>query len=84
VLKVVTVGGLYKMRDYAEFLTEEQIVAEVTEMAKNPAILKHESEERSVFFTNPANAEEIEEQQSRMDLVIALYEARKTAGLAQK
>ena len=72
------------MKDHAEFLTEEQIAAEVAEMAKNPAILKRESEERSAYFTDPANAAEIEEQQARMDLIIALYEARKAAGLTQK
>ena len=58
--------------------------AEVAEMAKNPAILKRESEERSAYFTDPANAAEIEVQQARMDLIIALYEARKAAGLTQK
>lgn len=72
------------MRDHAEFLTEEQIAAEVAEMVKNPAILKRESEERNAYFTDPANAAEIEEQQARMDLIIALYEARKAAGLTQK
>ena len=72
------------MKEHAEFLTEEQHAAEVAEMAKNPSILKRESEERSAYFTDPANVAEIEEQQARMDLVIALYEARKAAGLTQK
>jgi hypothetical protein len=72
------------MKEHAEFLTEEQLAAEVAEMAKNPSILKCESEERSAYFTDPANVAEIEEQQARMDLVIALYEARKAAGLTHK
>lgn len=72
------------MREHADFLTDAQIAAEVAEMAKNPAMLKSESEERNAYFTDPANAAEIEEQQTRMDLVIALYEARRAAGLTQK
>ena len=40
--------------------------------------------ERDAYFADPANAAEIEEQQARMDLVIALYNARKEAGLTQK
>ena len=40
--------------------------------------------ERNAYFADPANAAEIEEQQARMDLVIALYKARKEAGLTQK
>lgn len=40
--------------------------------------------ERDAYFNDPANAEKIEEQQARMDLVISLYEARRAAGLTQK
>ena len=40
--------------------------------------------ERDAYFADPANAAEIEERQARMDLVIALYNARKEAGLTQK
>ena len=40
--------------------------------------------ERDDYFADPANAAEIEERQARMDLVIALYNARKEAGLTQK
>ena len=72
------------MKEHADFLTDAQIAAEVAELAKNPAMLKSESEERNAYFTDPANAAEIEEQQARMDLVIALYEARRAAGLTQK
>ena len=53
-------------------------------MTKIQAILKRESDERTAYFTDPANAAEIEEQQARMDLIIALYNARKSAGLTQK
>ena len=40
--------------------------------------------ERDTYFADPANAADIEERQARMDLVIALYNARKEAGLTQK
>ena len=40
--------------------------------------------ERDAYFADPANAEEIEEYQARMDLVIALHKARKEARLTQK
>ncbi len=71
-------------KEHAEFLTDAQIAAEIAEMAKNPAALKAESEERDAYFTAPANAAEIEEQQTLMDLVTALYEVRRAAGLTQK
>ena len=68
----------------ADFLTDTQLAAEIAELAANPALAKNESAERDIYFTDPANAAEIEEQQARMDLVIALYEARRAAGLTQK
>lgn len=72
------------MKDHADYLTEEQLAAEIAEMKKNPAILKRDSEERDAYFSDPANAAEIAKQQAQMDLIIALYQARKKAGLTQK
>ncbi len=74
------------MREHAEFLTDEQIATEVAQIKKDIAngIVSDEEKERNAYFTDPANAAEIEEQQARMDLIIALYEARKSAGLTQK
>lgn len=74
------------MKDHAEFLTEEQIAAEVEQMKREieSGAISAEEKERNAYFSDPANAAEIEEQQARMDLVIALYEARKAAGLTQK
>lgn len=40
--------------------------------------------EREAYFNDPANAEEIAEQQARMNLVITLHNARQEAGLTQK
>lgn len=40
--------------------------------------------ERDAYFNDPANAGEIAEQQTCMDLIIALYNARKAAKLTQK
>lgn len=71
-------------KEHADFLTDAQLAAEIAELAANPALAKTESAERDTYFTDPANAAEIEEQQARMDLVIALYEARRAAGLTQK
>ena len=74
------------MKDHAEFLTKKQIAAQIAEMKRmlQDGTIYDESNKRHAYFTDPANAAEIEEQQAKMDLVIALYEARKAAGLTQK
>lgn len=73
-------------KDHAEYLTDEQIAAEVAQMAQDikAGKISEDEAERDAYFTDLANAADIEEQQARMDLVIALYEARKAAGLTQK
>ena len=62
------------MKEHAEFLSDEQIAAEIAQLVNNPATLKADSQERDRYFADPANATEIKEQQELMNLVIALYE----------
>ena len=73
-------------KDHAEYRTEAQIAAEVEEMMRDikTGKISDDEAERDAYFYDPANAAAIEEQQARMDLVIALYEARRAAGLTQK
>ena len=74
------------MNDHAKYLTEEELIAEIAQIKRDieRSVIDPEEKERNAYFTDPANAAEIEEQQARMDLIIALYEARKSAGLTQK
>ena len=66
-------------------MTDEQIAAEVAELAKNlDAKYEEQSRERDAYFNDPANAEEIDKMFARMDLVEALYKARHEAGLTQQ
>ena len=72
--------------DHAEYLTEEQIAAEVAKMAeaiKNGEKSADEAE-RDAYFADPANAEEAAAMFARMELVEALYKARQEAGLTQR
>ena len=72
-------------KDHAEYLTDEQIAAEVANLAKNlDAIYEEQSRERDAYFTDPANAEEIDQMFARMKLVEDLYKARHDAGLTQQ
>ena len=59
----------------AELLADIQSITPETDPARA---------ERDAYFADPANEAAIEEQQARMDLIIALYKARKEAGLTQK
>ena len=74
------------MKDHARYMTDAELTAEIEQIKQEIASgeISAEEKERNAYFTDPANAAEIEEQQARMDLVIALYEARKAAGLTQK
>lgn len=67
---------------HARYMSEK----EIEEMLKNfnPEEKDPAEIERDAYFGDPANAKEIAEQQARMDLVIALYNARKAANLTQK
>ena len=72
--------------NHAKYLTDAEITAEVAKIKAEieAGIVSDEEKERDAYFNNPANAAEIEEQQARMDLIIALHKARKSAGLTQK
>lgn len=61
--------------------TDEELLQDIDMVmnGKDPAEV-----ERDAYFNDPANAEAIKAQQSRMELVIALHNARKAAGLTQK
>lgn len=74
------------MKDHARYMTDAELDAEVEQIKKmiESGEISEDEKERNAYFTDPANAAEIEEQQAKMDLVIALYEARKAAGLTQK
>ena len=61
--------------------TDKEILADIEAVTNGT---DPEEAERDAYFNDPANAAEIEEQQARMDLIIALYNARKEAGLTQK
>ena len=74
------------MKDHARYMTDAELDAELKQIKKmiESGEISEDEKERNAYFTDPANAAEIEEQQAKMDLVIALYEARKAAGLTQK
>lgn len=72
-------------KEHAEYLTDEQIAAEVADLAKNlDKEYDEQSRERDAYFTDPANAEKINELFAWMELVEALYKARHEAGLTQQ
>lgn len=72
-------------KDHAEYLTNEQIAAEVARLSKNlGAEYEKQSRERDAYFSDPANANEIKAMFARMELVEAMYKARQEAGLTQK
>lgn len=74
------------MKDHAEYLTDEQIAAEIDKIKHDIAEgkISEDEAERDAYFSDPANAEAIAEQFARMELVEALYKARKEAGLTQQ
>lgn len=74
------------MKDHAKHLTFEELTAEIRTIKENlkNGVVDEETKARDDYFNDPANAAEIIQQQARMDLVIALYNARKAAGLTQK
>ena len=61
--------------------TDAEILADIDAITSAP---DPEGIARDAYFADPANAAAIEEQQARMDLVIALYNARHEAGLTQQ
>ena len=73
-------------KDHAEYRTDEQIAAEIEEMRRDieAGKISEDEAERDAYFTDPANAEEIEAMFARMAIVEELYKARQEAGLTQK
>ena len=74
------------MKDHADYWTEEQIKTDLKRIAKEVRTGKKDEfeQERDAYFSDPANAGEIEEMFARMELVEAMYKARHEAGLSQK
>ena len=72
--------------DHAKYMTDAELTAEVAQIKAEieAGIVSDEEKERDAYFNDPAAAAEIEDQQARMDLIIALHKARKDAGLTQK
>ena len=72
--------------DHARYMTDAELTAEVARVKSEieAGTVSDDEVERDAYFADPANAAEIEEQQARMDLIIALHKARKAAGLTQK
>lgn len=73
-------------KDHAEYLTDEQIAAEIEEMRRDieSGKISEDEAERDAYFADPANAGEVAELFARMKLVETLYKARHEAGLTQK
>lgn len=61
--------------------TDAELLADIEAVLSGPDPAEIE---RDAYFNDPANAKEIAEQQAQMDLIIALYNARKAANLTQK
>ena len=73
-------------KDHAEYLTDEQIAAEVERLKRDieEGKISEDEAERDAYFNDPANAEEIAQTFARMKLVEDLYKARHEAGLTQQ
>ena len=69
-------------KDHAEYLTDEQIAAEVAQIAEDikAGRISDDEAERDAYFNDPANAEEVAATFARM----AAVEARHEAGLTQR
>lgn len=61
--------------------TDAELLADIEAVLSGPDPAEIE---RDAYFNDSANAKEIAEQQAQMDLIIALYNARKAANLTQK
>lgn len=72
--------------EHARYMTNTELAAEIKLIKKDIAngVISEDEAERNAYFTDPANAAEIAQQQRRMDLIIALHNARCAAGLTQK
>lgn len=64
--------------------TDAEIIAEIDSIMANPDKISEDEAERNAYFTDPANAEEVNALFARMKLVEELYRARHEAGLTQQ
>lgn len=71
------------MREQREY-TDEELIAEIDDIVSHPEKVTEDQAERDAYFTDPANAEEIDQMFARMKLVEDLYKARHDAGLTQQ
>ena len=73
-------------KDHAEYRTDEQLAAEIDEIMRDVKAgkISEDEAERDAYFNDPANAEEIAAMFARMELVEAMYKARREAGLTQQ
>ena len=72
------------MKNRAREYTDAELIAEIDEIIANPGKIREDEAERNAYFTDPANAEEVDAMLARMALVEAMYKARQEAGLTQK
>ena len=71
-------------KDRADEMTDKQIESFLDDLKAHPQKYAKDSEERWAWYTDPANRDEVNEQLSHMELVMALHKARKEAGLTQE
>ena len=72
--------------EHAKYMADAELATEIKLIKKDIAngVISEDEAERNAYFTDPANAAEIAIMQKRMELIIALYNARCAAGLTQK
>ena len=72
--------------EHARYMTDTELASEISRIKEDIAngIISEDEAERNAYFTDHANATEITNMQNKMDLIIALYNARCAAGLTQK
>ena len=71
-------------KDHADYLTDEQIAAEIAELKAHPEKLREESDERAAYYTAPERVEETALMLDRMRFVEELHRLRQESGLTQK
>ena len=71
------------MKKHKEY-TDAEILAEIDKIMRDPAAVSEDEAERNAYFTDPANAEKVKEMFDRMEIIEAMYKARREAGLTQQ
>ena len=72
------------MKDRADEMTDKQIETFLDDLKANPKKYTKDSDERWAWYTDPAKKDEASEQICHLELVMALHNARKEAGLTQE